>query len=428
MNKFTNVQDFIYWVERQRRFSKKVSLDKMKYYCQLFDNPQDKFKSIHVTGTNGKGSTVAFITSIMQSAGLNVATYTSPYITYFNERIEYNGKFISDEDLLKYANRITEKYEIITNSGYELPSFFEFITLLAFIYFSEIKELDYAIIEVGMGGRLDATNVINSEVAVISNVAYDHMNVLGNTLEQIAYEKLGIVKNNEPLVTGISDKKLQTFVKSYCEANHISVTFALNRAFEIIKSTIYGTELILEGFDEPLTIGLAGNHQIDNALTAVSTIEEFCKIHPELYSRLFVSIPYGLKNAKWPGRLEIISTMPLILVDGAHNIDGITRVCDFIKHQRYASKRAIVSISKDKEKESMVKILDQTFDEIIFTKYSYERSATAEELFALSNCHNKKVLNSLDEILDYIKKVPADLTVFLGSLYLVCDIRNKMNK
>jgi len=428
MNKFTNVQDFIYWVERQRRFSKKVGLDKMKYYCQLFDNPQDKFKSIHVTGTNGKGSTVAFINSIMQSAGLNVATYTSPYITYFNERIEYNGKFISDEDLLKYANRITEKYEIITNSGYELPSFFEFITLLAFIYFSEIKELDYAIIEVGMGGRLDATNVINSEVAVISNVAYDHMNVLGNTLEQIAYEKLGIVKNNEPLVTGISDKKLQTFVKSYCEANHISVTFALNRAFEIIKSTIYGTELILEGFDEPLTIRLAGNHQIDNALTAVSTIEEFCKIHPELYSRLFASIPYGLKNAKWPGRLEIISTMPLILVDGAHNIDGITRVCDFIKNQRYASKRAIVSISKDKEKESMVKILDQTFDEIIFTKYSYERSATAEELFALSNCYNKKVLNSLDEILNYIKKAPADLTVFLGSLYLVCDIRNKMNK
>lgn len=130
MNKFTNVQDFIYWVERQRRFSKKVSLDKMKYYCQLFDNPQDKFKSIHVTGTNGKGSTVAFINSIMQSAGLNVATYTSPYITYFNERIEYNGKFISDEDLLKYANRITEKYEIITNSGYELPSFLNLLLCL----------------------------------------------------------------------------------------------------------------------------------------------------------------------------------------------------------------------------------------------------------------------------------------------------------
>lgn len=428
MEKFIDAKAFISWVEKQRRFSKKVSLDKMKYYCQLFDNPQDKFKSIHVTGTNGKGSIVAFITSIMRTAGLNVATYTSPYITYFNERIEYNGEFISDEDLLKYANRIIEKYEIITSSNYELPSFFEFITLLAFLYFSEIKKLDYAIIEVGMGGRLDSTNVINSEVAVISNIAYDHMNILGNTLEEIAHEKLGIVKNNEPLVVGINDKKIQTYVKSYCEVRHIPLIFALNRAFEIKKSDIYGSELILEGFNEVLKISLAGNHQVDNALTAVSTIEELCKIHLELNYKLHTSIAAGLKNAKWPGRLEIVSTTPLILVDGAHNIDGITRVCDFIKKQSYQSKRAIVSISKDKEKETMVKILDQTFDEIIFTKYTYERSATAEELFSISNCHDKKILNSLDEILDYIKKEPADLTIFLGSLYLVCDIRNKIRK
>ncbi len=428
MNKFTNVKDFINWVEKQRRFSKKVSLDKMRYYCELFDNPQDKFKSIHVTGTNGKGSTVAFIASIMKEAGLNVATYTSPYITYFNERIEYNGKFISDEDLIEYANCIIEKYDLITSSKFELPSFFEFITLLAFLYFSKLKDLDYAIIEVGMGGRLDSTNVIKSEIAVISNVAYDHMKILGNSLEEIAYQKLGIVKDNEPLITGISDKKLQNYVKSYCDAHHIPVTFALNRAFEIKNATIYGTELLLEGYQKPLVIGLAGNHQVDNALTVISTIEEFGKIHPELKAKLDASISEGLKNAKWPGRLEIIKDNPLILVDGAHNIDGITRVCDFLKSQPFMMKRAVVSISKDKEKEAMIKILDQTFDEIIFTKYKYERSAMAEELFSISNSHNKKILNSLDDILDYLEKTPADITIFLGSLYLVCDIRNKVLK
>lgn len=427
MNKFTNVKDFISWVEKQKRFSKKVSLDKMKYYCQLFDNPQDKFKSIHVTGTNGKGSTVAFITSIMRTAGLNIATFTSPYITYFNERIEYNGEFISDVNLLKYANMIIEKYDTIELSKVELPSFFEFITLLAFLYFSELKDLDYAIIEVGMGGRLDSTNVITSEIAVISNIAYDHMSVLGNTLEKIALEKLGIVKNNEPLVIGIKDQKLQSFVKTYCDNRNIPLTTALNRPFEIKKSTIYGTELIIEGFEQPVVIGLAGNHQVENALTAIMTVEEFCKIHPELQSKLLRSIIPGLRNAKWPGRLEIVSKSPLILIDGAHNIDGITRVCDFIKNQSFAFKRAVVSISKDKDKDQMIEKLDQTFDEIIFTRYSYNRSAPAEELFSLSNSHNKIIMNSLDDALQYVKNHPADLTVFLGSLYLVCDIRNKIN-
>lgn len=423
---FTNVKDFINWVEKQRRFSKKTNLDKMRFYCSLFDNPQDKFKSIHVTGTNGKGSTVAFIASVLKQANLNVATFTSPYITYFNERIQYNGKFISDDELLKYANQVLSKYDEISNNGYELPSFFEFITLVAFLYFSEIKDLDFAIIEVGIGGRIDSTNVINSEIAVLSNVAFDHMNVLGDTLEKIATEKLGIVKNHEPLVIGTTDLNLQKFIKSYANENQIPLTIAPLRACEIKKMTIYGSELLLEGFSEPLWISLVGKHQVENAMTAISTIEVLGELHPDLKAELLKAIPDGVKNTKWPGRLEIVNSSPLILIDGAHNIDGITRTCEFIRSLPYRSKRAIVSISKDKEKMDMIKIIDQTFDEVIFTKYSYDRSATPEELYELSTCQSKLIIPTIDETITYVKTSPVDFTIFLGSLYLVCDIKRNL--
>lgn len=382
--KFYNVNDFIEWVEKQKRFSKKVSLDKMKYYCDLFENPQNKFKSIHVSGTNGKGSTIAFIKSILMEAGFNVATFTSPYITCFNERITINNEFIKDEDLFFYANMIIDKYPTIIEANYELPSFFEFITLLAFIYFSN-SFIDFAIIEVGIGGLLDSTNVINSSISVITNVAYDHMNVLGNTLEEILNQKLGIARPNHPLIVGTKEKTLQNICKEYCEKNNSPLTLTAFRAFEIKKSDIYQTEFLLEGFDEPLTIKLVGYHQVENAIVAISTIEALGTIYKNIKNLLKNSIKNGLEKTKWAGRLEIINEDPLIMVDGAHNIDGVTRVSNFIKKLEYHIKRVIVSISNDKMKKEMIDILDQTFDEIIFTKYQYSRSAEATELLTLSN-------------------------------------------
>lgn len=426
-NKFYNVNDFIEWVEKQKRFSKKVSLDKMKYYCELFGNPQNKFKSIHVSGTNGKGSTIAFIKSILMEAGFNVATFTSPYITCFNERIAINNEFIKDEDLLLYANMIIEKYPIILEANYELPSFFEFITLLAFIYFSN-SFIDFAIIEVGIGGLLDSTNVINSSISVITNIAYDHMNVLGNTLEEILKQKLGIARPNHPLIVGTKEKSLQNICNDYCKKNNSPLTLTAFRAFEIKKSDIYQTEFLLEGFDEPLTIKLAGYHQVENAIVAISTIEALGNIYNSIKKILTSSIKKGLEKTKWAGRLEIINENPLIMVDGAHNIDGVTRVSNFIKKLNYHKKRVIVSISNDKMKKEMIEILDQTFDEIIFTKYHYSRSAEATELLSLSNHPNKKVIERLDDIINYIKNNPYDFNIFMGSLYFVCDAKNFFKK
>ncbi len=426
MEKFTNILDFISWVEKQRRFTEKTSLDRINYYASLFDHPESTLRIIHITGTNGKGSTVAGIRAILMEAGFNVATFTSPYITVFNERIEYNGVNISDNDLLKYGNMIINKYDKIVSDGYDTPSFFEFITLLAFLYFHDLHDLDFTILEVGMGGRLDSTNIVKSDVAVISNVALEHTKILGDTLEKIAIEKLGIVKNGEPLICGIKEENIQNLVKKVCQERNSKLYLSTPRKVEIKKMDIYGSHFVLEGFEDGLYINLPGFHQIDNAKVIVTTIEVLNDLYHGLISGFPISkdqIKLGLSKIIWPGRLEILKENPLIVTDGAHNNDGITQVCNFVKSLDYEYKRAVVSISKDKTLNQMVAMLDDTFDEIIFTKYAYARSSDEDILFMLSNCKNKMMIHDVKESLDYVMSHQVPFTIYLGSLYLVTDIR-----
>lgn len=420
---FENAQELITWIEKQKRFSPKVSLDKMEFYLSLFDNPHKKFESIHVTGTNGKGSVVSFLKTTLIEAGFNVATFTSPYIIKFNERICYNNEMISDDELLEISNLILSKYEIINSNNYDYPSFFEFCTLIAFIYYSRIPNLDIAIIEVGMGGRLDSTNVINPLISVITNISLEHTNILGSTIYEIAKEKLGIVKKNSILVTGNIDKLLYPTFNEHCKLNNSTWIKSLPRKFEILKQDIYSSQITLD--DLHFEIGLPGYHQIENMICAYETLNILKSLNKkwnlaltnEIYSR-------GFKKTKWQGRLEIVSNDPLIVIDGCHNYDGISKVCNFIKSLEYNYKRAVVSISADKDKEKMLSILDETFDEIIFTKYTYSRSAEELELFSLSNHKNKKTISSVEESIKYCNNNQCEFTLFLGSLYLASEVRN----
>lgn len=420
---FTNAQDFIDWVEHQRRFSPKVSLEKMRYYLSLFDNPHQKFSSIHITGTNGKGSVVAYLNSVLRTAGFNVATFTSPYITCFNERIRYNDQNISNEDLLRIANLILSKYDIIEQSEYDLPTFFEFITIVAFIYYSEIKDLDLAIIEVGMGGRLDSTNVITPLLSVITNVSLEHTQILGDTLEKIASEKLGIVKENSYLVSGNIDNSLVNQFDEYClkqKTKHIQTSL---KKVEIIKQDINSSIISLDG--RILEIGLAGSHQIENACCAFNALNTLKELDLKWKNRLTNEIlDRGFKNVKWQGRFETISKNPLIVIDGCHNIDGVKRVCDFVKNLNYSYKRAVISISADKELKEMTSLIAKVFDEIVITKYSYMRSSEVDTLNELLVHPNKKIIKSVQDALDYCHKEKCELTVFLGSLYLVSEVYN----
>lgn len=422
MNYFVDAKSFIEWVQSQKRFSKKTNLDNMKYFCKLLCNPESSFKAIHVTGTNGKGSTVAMLTSVLMAKGYNVGTFTSPYIECFNERIAFNTKPIDDDDLLKMANRVIEIYPILEENNFPKPTFFEFITLCAFCYFKSLNNLDYAVIEVGMGGRLDSTNVITPIVSIITNVALDHMQILGNTKEAILKEKLGIVKDNIPVVCGLKEENLKMIATNVANIHNSQIVFPKYNEVKNIKCDLSKTCFTYQGQDYQLS--LLGFHQVENALLVIET---FNLLKDDLKLSI-QDLHNGLKNTKWVGRLEKINDDPVIYIDGGHNIDGISRITEFVKSLNIPNVRAVISISHDKELLPMIKMVDKTFDEIIFTSYTYARSAKAEDLYNLSSSKNKKCIENLDVAVKYVLTNKKPITIFLGSLYLASEIRNKLKK
>lgn len=422
MNYFVDAKSFIEWVQSQKRFSKKTNLDNMKYFCKLLCNPESSFKAIHVTGTNGKGSTVAMLTSVLMAKGYNVGTFTSPYIECFNERIAFNTKPIDDDDLLKMANRVIEIYPILEENNFPKPTFFEFITLCAFCYFKSLNNLDYAVIEVGMGGRLDSTNVITPIVSIITNVALDHMQILGNTKEAILIEKLGIVKDNIPVVCGLKEENLKMIATNVANIHNSQIVFPKYSEVKNVKCDLSDTCFTYQGQDYQLS--LLGFHQVENALLVIET---FNLLKDDLKLSI-QDLHNGLKNTKWVGRLEKINDDPVIYIDGGHNIDGISRITEFVKSLNIPNVRAVISISHDKELLPMIKMVDETFDEIIFTSYTYARSAKAEDLYNLSSSKNKKCIENLDVAVKYVLTNKKPITVFLGSLYLASEIRNKLKK
>ena len=422
MNYFVDAKSFIEWVQSQKRFSKKTNLDNMKYFCKLLCNPESSFKAIHVTGTNGKGSTVAMLTSVLMAKGYNVGTFTSPYIECFNERIAFNTKPIDDDDLLKMANRVIEIYPILEENNFPKPTFFEFITLCAFCYFKSLNNLDYAVIEVGMGGRLDSTNVITPIVSIITNVALDHMQILGNTKEAILKEKLGIVKDNIPVVCGLKEENLKMIATNVANIHNSQIVFPKYNEVKTVKCDLSKTCFTYQGQDYQLS--LLGFHQVENALLVIET---FNLLKDDLKLSI-QDLHNGLKNTKWVGRLEKINDDPVIYIDGGHNIDGISRITEFVKSLNIPNVRAVISISHDKELLPMIKMVDKTFDEIIFTSYTYARSAKAEDLYNLSSSKNKKCIEDLDVAVKYVLTNKKPITIFLGSLYLASEIRNKLKK
>lgn len=422
MNYFVDAKSFIEWVQSQKRFSKKTNLDNMKYFCKLLCNPESSFKAIHVTGTNGKGSTVAMLTSVLMAKGYNVGTFTSPYIECFNERIAFNTKPIDDDDLLKMANRVIEIYPILEENNFPKPTFFEFITLCAFCYFKSLNNLDYAVIEVGMGGRLDSTNVITPIVSIITNVALDHMQILGNTKEAILKEKLGIVKDNIPVVCGLKEENLKMIATNVANIHNSQIVFPKYNEVKNVKCDLSKTCFTYQCQDYQLS--LLGFHQVENALLVIET---FNLLKDDLKLSI-QDLHNGLKNTKWVGRLEKINDDPVIYIDGGHNIDGISRITEFVKSLNIPNVRAVISISHDKELLPMIKMVDKTFDEIIFTSYTYARSAKAEDLYNLSSSKNKKCIENLDVAVKYVLTNKKPITIFLGSLYLASEIRNKLKK
>lgn len=388
----------------------KLGLKNIEDICKAMNNPQMNYKTIHVAGTNGKGSTSTTIETVLIESGSKVGKYTSPHILRFNERISVNGIEITDEEIAYY-------YSYIKNIVKELeitPTFFEVTTAMMFKYFSD-KKVDYAVIEVGMGGRFDATNVIKGDICVITNVSLDHTDFLGKTIYDITCEKAGIIKPDSKVFIGSSDadfiKGIEEKSKTY---TNVLEKYRLAKYYLDFKN--FKTVIDIEG--ERFIFSLFGDYQYKNFLCAYEVLKEL-KIPVK-------TIKKAVEKVKWQCRFEVISSQDKVLIlDGAHNEDGMKTLCDTLRLGYEKDEIvAVVSILKDKDYTKILKILEACVKKIIFTSLAEnKRGQTGFELYEGSNKVDKEYREDIFEAYELAKEYNSKAILFCGSFYLLSKFK-----
>jgi dihydrofolate synthase/folylpolyglutamate synthase len=394
-------------------------------------NPQESFGAIHVGGTNGKGSTSAMIASILHAADYKVGLYTSPHLEDFRERIRVGGEMIPAEDVTRLLNEI----EVLFNRMIDYPEpmplrFFDIVTAACFKYFKE-QGVDYGVIEVGLGGRLDATNVLNPLVSVITNIGFEHVNILGPTLEDIAYEKGGIIKPNSVLVTAEERDNVFNVFKEKADSIgtkvvRVTETTASEKKSAFSDGQIFNLATENARYDA-LLIPLFGGHQIINAATAVSAVEELQKKDLSITDE---AVRNGLRHVYWPARLEVVNKKPLVVLDCAKDAEATEAVRRTIQSDfSYDRLIAVVSMSSDKNIEGMIENIAQVADHFIITKHSVTaRAAEPEVLIKEINKAGKTYQVQLESDIAFETAVnqagEGDMVLVIGSVYLAGDARS----
>ncbi|MPQ44241.1 bifunctional folylpolyglutamate synthase/dihydrofolate synthase [Clostridium tarantellae] len=428
-----NYNEAIAYIENTSKFGMNFGLERIEKILELLDNPQKKIKCIHVGGTNGKGSTTAMIASILKEAGYKVGMYTSPYIEFFEERIQINNKNISKDDLIDALEKVKNVIDKVIKLGYDNPTQFEIITAIMFYYFAK-ENVDYAIIEVGLGGRLDATNVINPLLVVLTSISYDHMNILGNTIEEITFEKCGIIKRGCMVVSYpqqdnvfeiINKKCIDTKSNLYLVSENSLKSLSINKDSFIQEITI---NILEEKFN--LNLPLLGEHQINNCLVAVTAIMTLRNLGLNVDDN---SIINGIRKVKWIGRMEVLSKDPLIVIDGAHNIDGIKKLSNSLsKYFNYNKLNLIIGMLGDKQVDEMVNEIIKYSSNIIVTEPHNHRAENINSLYNKILSKNKKCF-AIEQYEEALKKGinllgNEDMLLISGSLYMIGDMRKIIKK
>ncbi|EAD5869310.1 bifunctional folylpolyglutamate synthase/dihydrofolate synthase [Listeria innocua] len=415
-------QEALDWIHGTLRLGIKPGLARMEYIMEKLNHPEKANKWVHIAGTNGKGSTLTFIRSSLEEAGYKTGTFTSPYIETFNERISVNGIPVSDQMIVDLANRIKPIAEELEKTVYGPPSEFEIITAMMFLCFAEYEPIDIGIIEVGLGGRLDSTNVLTPLISVITTIGMDHMEFLGNSIEQIAGEKAGIIKPGIPVISGVIQKEAQAVIINNAVRNNSNVAwlnkdfFIQNRGDEITFRTSHGDEI------PDITIGLLGIHQLNNAAVAIKVLQYLNTFSS--YEINQSAIKQGLKKAFWPGRMELLDVKPFIMLDGAHNPEGVKTFANSIKTYP-GHKKIIVSILKDKNYQEMIALLKTIPDtEILLTTFDYPRAMSDYEVTQIGTIEGISTNPNWKQALDDIKEIKNDTKFFVtGSLYFISEVR-----
>jgi len=393
-----------------------LRLARMRKLLRLSGNPHVNFRSVLIAGTKGKGSTAAMLASIAQAGGLHAGLYTTPHLNTHRERMRIDGQLISRTEFIERMRRVRD---IVCRYGEDdlgPPTTYELGTLLAFQYFSD-HDVDLAVVEVGLGGRLDATNVLEPDVSIITSISYDHIEVLGHTLAAIAREKAGIIRPAKPLVTTrqrISARRVIEEVAREKRAPVIMAGPAPARGSSCIEA---GKPLPRIGQDlwigVPVWLPLLGDAQLENVGVAVATARELGFTDD--------AIRRGLESVRWPGRLEVARGRPLVLLDGAHNVDSMRKLASSIKkHFAYERLRVVCGFSTDKDIPGMAAILNELADEVVLMRSKHPRAADPSKI--REHFPGARTAGDLKEALEG-QRVDGELALVTGSLYLVGDAR-----
>jgi len=404
---FNTIEQFLAYTE-VRSSTGRFGFDHFKKAMNDLSNPQFDIPCVHIAGTNGKGSTTNYLRSILQSAGYKVGSFTSPHLIVHNDRIRINDVYIADEVLLAYGNRF---YDFIEKNNL---SMFEIDTLFAVTYFKEQK-VDIALYEVGLGGRLDATNIVTPLLSIITTIGFDHMELLGHTLSLIAKEKAGIIKPNVPVLTAEPKKVCLEVFEAFCERNN-SPLIKLSRIKRL--SSDLGLSYLYQGLKIHLdTMAL---YQIANSATAAEAALYLRQIG---YAISDDSILRGLESAHWKGRFEKVSEDPLIILDGAHNAHGIAALKESAKHLPQPI-FVVFSALRDKETDKMIHGMLDLTSHLIVTEFDFYRASTVDQM--AKDFPVEKIKDAKEAIEKAIHRSRGGSLLITGSLYFISEVRQKI--
>ena len=416
-----NYLESLYWIHERTKFGVKPGVKRMEWMLDRLNNPQLNIRGIHVGGTNGKGSTVAYIRAALVENGYEVGTFTSPFIETFNERISLNGLPITNDEiveLVEIVKPISAALEQETELGGATE--FEIITTMMFVYFGQIHPVDFVVVEAGLGIKNDSTNVFNPILSVLTSIGLDHTDILGNTYLDVAKDKGAIIKPNIPVIYAVKNEEALKYIRDLAESNEAK-PIELDREIEVVSQ---GDEFTYryKGYElETIILNMLGEHQKENAALAITALIELYE--QEIITLDFNKMIDAIESVSWTGRIEQVKENPLIIIDGAHNNESIEALIDTIKNYYDNEKMDVLfSAIKSKPVHGMLNKLEEISNHLYFTEFDFPKALTKDEL---SEQVNLEHIEFIDDYVSFIKNYDGNGLLITGSLYFISEVKSK---
>lgn len=416
-----NYLESLYWIHERTKFGIKPGVKRMEWMLDRLNNPQLNIRGIHVGGTNGKGSTVAYIRAALVENGYEVGTFTSPFIETFNERISLNGLPITNDEiveLVEIVKPISEALEQETELGGATE--FEIITTMMFVYFGQIHPVDFVVVEAGLGIKNDSTNVFNPILSVLTSIGLDHTDILGNTYLDIAKDKGAIIKPNIPVIYAVKNEEALKYIRDLAESSEAK-PIELDREIVVVSQD---DEFIYRYKDyelETIILNMLGEHQKENAALAITALIELYE--QEIITLDFNKMIDAIESVSWTGRIEQVKENPLIIIDGAHNNESIEALIDTIKNYYDNEKMDVLfSAIKGKPVHGILNKLEEISNHLYFTEFDFPKALTKDEL---SEQVNLEHIEFIDDYVSFIKNYEGNGLLITGSLYFISEVKSK---